>query len=74
MQRRCTRPGKADAYFLTPFKMKPFMVALDEHGEIYMEQKPTLIGLIGEGLRSALWVLVHGYEPKNRYVATRDRR
>jgi len=54
--------------------MKPFMVALDGKGEIYIEQKPSLLRVAGEGVRSALWVLVHGYQPKNRNVATRDRR
>jgi len=55
--------------------MKPFMVALNEQGEMHIERNPSLLEIAGEGLRSALWVLVHGYEPANQYVTTtRDRR
>ena len=53
--------------------MKPFMVALDDKGELHIERKPSLLAIASEGLRSALWVLVHGYEPTNQNAMTRDR-
>jgi len=54
--------------------MKPFMVAIDELGEAYIEQKPSMLAIAFDGLRSALWVLINGYEPKNQSVTTRGRR